>query len=115
MNLSLLEALLTARNFEAIMANSGMEALAIISREPIDIVLLDVMMPGMDGFEVCRRIKADERSRTIPVVMITAYADRNNRIKGIEAGAEDFLSKPFDSAEVMARGNMLLKVKTLND
>lgn len=115
LNLSLLEALLTARNFEAIMANNGMEALAIISRETIDIVLLDVMMPGMDGFEVCRRIKADERSRTIPVVMITAYADRNNRIKGIEAGAEDFLAKPFDSAEVMARVNMLLKVKTLND
>ncbi len=115
MNLSLLEALLTGRNFEVVKANNGMEALAIIGREPIDIVLLDVMMPGMDGFEVCRRIKADERCRTIPVVMITAYADRANRIKGIEAGAEDFLPKPFDSAEVIARINMLLKVKGLND
>jgi len=115
MNLSLLDALLTSRNFDAIKVENGGEALAVIHRQAIDMVLLDVMMPGMDGFEVCRRIKSDERSRTIPVIMITAYADRENRIRGIEAGAEDFISKPFDSAEVMARINMLLRVKVLND
>ena len=115
MNLSLLEAMLSVRNCDAVTAENGMEALAAIRREPIDVVLLDVMMPGMDGFEVCRRIKSDESSRTLPVVMITAYADRENRIRAIEAGAEDFISKPFDSAEVMARINMLLRVKALND
>lgn len=115
MNLNLLEAMLTAKKFEAVRASNGMDALEIIRRERIDMVLLDVMMPEMNGFEVCRLIKSDERCRTIPVVMITAYADRENRIKGIEAGAEDFISKPFDVAEVIARINMLLRVKTLND
>jgi transcriptional regulator with GAF, ATPase, and Fis domain len=73
------------------------------------------MMPGMDGFEVCRRIKADDLHRTIPVVMITSHADTENRIRGIEAGAEDFISKPFDGAEVLARIKMLLHVKSLNE
>jgi CheY-like chemotaxis protein len=115
LNLSLLDAMLTGRGFEAIKAGSGREALETIGNQAIDVVLLDVMMPGMDGFEVCRRIKSDERCRNIPVIMITAYADKENRIRGIEAGAEDFISKPFDAAEVMARVNMLLRVKVLND
>ncbi len=115
MNLNLLEAMLTPCGFDIVMAERGKEALGIIGRERIDVVLLDVMMPGMDGFEVCRRIKADKASRNIPVVMVTACAEREYRIRGIEAGAEDFLSKPLDKAEVMARVNMLLKVKTLND
>lgn len=115
MNLSLLEATLAPRSFEVSMASNGLEALGKIQRERVDIVLLDVMMPEMDGFEVCRRIKSDEQYRNIPVVMITAYAARENRIKGIEAGADDFISKPFDSVEVLARIGMLLKVKALND
>lgn len=115
MNLTLLEAMLQLRGFEVVTASNGLEALGEIQRERVDIVLLDVMMPEMDGYEVCRRIKADERYRNIPVVMITAYAARENRIMGIEAGAEDFISKPFDSTEVLARIGMLLKVKTLND
>jgi DNA-binding response OmpR family regulator len=78
-------------------------------------VLLDVMMPKLDGFEVCRRIKADERLRNIPVVLITALAAKEDRIKGIEAGAEDFISKPIDKGEVLARVSMLLKMKYLND
>ena len=94
---------------------NGPEALEKIAAERIDICLLDVMMPGMDGFEVCRRIKSDDLHRNIPVVMITSYADTENRIRGIEAGAEDFISKPFDSAEVLARIKMLLHVKSLND
>ncbi|HEX8960365.1 MAG TPA: response regulator [Geobacteraceae bacterium] len=115
MNLSLLEAMLASQGYEAVKAENGSDALARIQVEQVDVVLLDVMMPGMDGFEVCRRIKSDERYRSIPVVMLTAYAAKENRITGIEAGAEDFISKPFDVIEVMARIGMLLRVKTLND
>jgi len=115
LNLSLLEAMLVPRGYEVLLVSNGFEALEKIRTERIDICLLDVMMPGMDGFEVCRRIKVDEEHCTIPVVMITAHADRENRIRGIEAGAEDFITKPFDSAEVLARIKMLLHVKGLND
>ena len=115
LNLSLLDAMLSPRGYQVVPAVNGPQALEKIRTEQIDICLLDVMMAGMDGFEVCRQIKADEQHRNIPVVMITSYADRENRIKGIEAGAEDFISKPFDSAEVLARIKMLLQVKFLND
>jgi CheY-like chemotaxis protein len=98
LNLDLLEAMLGSRGYETIRAENGLAALEKIRNQYVDIVLLDVMMPGMDGFEVCRRIKSDEMYRCIPVVMITAYAAKENRIKGIEAGAEDFISKPFDIA-----------------
>jgi response regulator RpfG family c-di-GMP phosphodiesterase len=115
LNLSLLEAMLIPRGYDVITAANGAEALRRIESDRVDICLLDVMMPGMDGFEVCRRIKADEASGgTIPVVLITALSDRDNRIRGIEAGAEDFISKPFDAGEVLARINMLVKVKTLH-
>jgi PAS domain S-box-containing protein len=114
-NLSLLEAILTPRGFEVVLVTSGQEALDKIATEQIDICLLDVIMPGMDGFEVCRRIKADVHHRNIPVVMLTLYAERENRIRGIEAGAEDLITKPFDSTEVLARIKMLLQVKKLND
>jgi len=115
LNLSLLEAILEAKGYGVLLASNGTAALEIIATRKVDIVILDVMMPGIDGFEVCRRIKSDERYRNIPVIMITAYAARENRINGIEAGAEDFISKPFDVAEVLARIGMLLKVKSLND
>jgi formate hydrogenlyase transcriptional activator len=115
LNLSLLEAMLSPRGYRVVAATNGPQALELIKSEPIDICLLDVSMPGMDGFEVCRRIKSDELSRNIPVVLITSYSDMDNRIRGIEAGAEDFISKPFDSAEVLARIKMLLEVKSLND
>ncbi|MCM2265890.1 MAG: diguanylate cyclase [Desulfuromonadales bacterium] len=114
-NLSLLEAILSPRGYEVVLATNGPEALEKIAAEGIDICLLDVMLPDMDGFEVCRRIKADDRHRNIPVVMITSFTDRENRIRGIEAGAEDLIAKPFDSAEVLARIKMLLHVKALND
>jgi len=115
LNLSLLEAILSPRGYDVVSVVNGAEALEKIAAEQIDICLLDVKMPGMDGFEVCRRIKSDEDHVNIPVVMITAYSDRENRIRGIEAGAEDFVSKPFDAAEVLARIKMLLHVKALND
>ena len=114
-NLSLLEAILSPRGYEVVSAVNGPEALEKIRTERIDICLLDVIMPGMDGFEVCRLIKAEDLYRNVPVVMITSHADQENRIRGIEAGAEDFISKPFDSTEVLARIKMLLHVKSLND
>ncbi len=114
-NLKLLEALLASRGYEVIKAASGQEALERINEQGIDLVLLDVMMPGIDGFEICSKIKDDERSKDVPVVMITSLSSKEDRIKGIEAGAEDFISKPFDQAEVFARIKMLLKIKNLND
>ncbi|HXE96837.1 MAG TPA: diguanylate cyclase [Dongiaceae bacterium] len=114
-NLSLLEAMLSPRGYVVVSAANGPEALEKIASERIDICLLDVMMPGLDGFEVCRRIKSDALHRNTPVVMITIFADRENRIRGIEAGADDFIAKPFDSTEVLARIKMLLHVKLLND
>ena len=115
LNLSLLEAMLLPRGYEVIPAASGSEALELIRTERVDICLLDVMMPGMDGFEVCRRIKSKEEYATLPVILITAFAALENRIQGIEAGAEDFISKPFNATEVLARITMLLQVKELSD
>ncbi|TAN41004.1 MAG: response regulator [Nitrospirae bacterium] len=114
-NLKILEKLLVSNGYEVLKAKDGEEALDGIVKSMIDLVLLDVMMPKIDGFEVCRRIKRDERLRNIPVIMLTALSATSDRIKGIEAGAEDFISKPFDQGEVLARIRMLLKMKTLND
>lgn len=114
-NIKLLEAILMAHGHEVIGAASGKEALERLHALPIDLVLLDVMMPGINGFEVCRRIKGDEGLRDIPVVMITALSAKKDRIQGIEAGADDYLAKPFDQTEVLARVRMLLKVKKLKD
>jgi len=114
-NLKLLEAVLVPRGYEVIKVQNGREALEKIGKLNIDLALLDVMMPEMNGFEVCRAIKNDERYRNIPIVMITALTSKKDRIKGIEAGAEDFISKPFDQAEVVARIKMLLRMKELND
>ncbi|MDO8445089.1 MAG: response regulator [Deltaproteobacteria bacterium] len=114
-NIELLEAHLVPQGHEILKAADGEEALKTIAENSVDLVLLDVMMPKIDGFEVCRRIKGDERLRNIPVVLITALSAKEDRIKGIEAGAEDFISKPIDKGEVLARVKMLLKMKTLND
>lgn len=114
-NIELLEAHLVPQGYEILRAEDGEAALMVIRENPVDLVLLDVMMPKINGFEVCRRIKADDRFRNIPVVLITALAEKEDRIKGIEAGAEDFISKPIDKGEVLARVRMLLKMKTLND
>lgn len=114
-NLKLLEAMLAPRGYDVITAVNGRKALEKLKGQKIDLVLLDVMMPEMNGFDVCRTIKEDERMRNIPIVMITALRSKEDKIKGIEAGAEDFISKPFDQAEVLARIKMLLKIKTLND
>ncbi len=114
-NLKLLETHLTAEYFVVLKANSGAEALKICANEEIDIILLDVMMPEMDGFEVCRRLKADTHTHHIPVVMVTALDQPSDRIEGLNAGADDFLTKPFDVVQLMARVKSLVRLKSLTD
>lgn len=111
----LLSERLTACGYPVVTAKDGAEALAEIERWPPDLVLLDVMMPNMSGFEVCQRIKANPRNRLIPIVLITALTELEDRVRGLEAGADDFLAKPFHKAELLARVSNLLKVKELND
>ncbi len=114
-NIKLLESRLRAEYFEVITANSGFEALEICGREHADVVLLDVMMPGMDGFEVCRRLKADPKTQMIPVVMVTALDQPSDRIRGLEAGADDFLTKPVNDTALITRVKNLARVKQLTD
>ncbi len=114
-NVKLLEAKLTTEYFEVVTAFSGPEALAKIEESPPDIVLLDVMMPGMDGFEVCRRIKANPVTAHIPVVMVTALDQPSDRVAGLDAGADDFLTKPVDDAALFARVRSLVRLKMMTD
>ena len=114
-NLRLLDAILAPCGYEVVKAADGKEALEVIGEQKVDMVLLDVILPGINGFEVCRKIKENESWRMIPVVLITGLRSKEDRIRGIEAGAEDFISKPYDSGEVLARIRMLLKMKDLND
>ncbi|MGA7676522.1 MAG: PleD family two-component system response regulator [Rhizomicrobium sp.] len=114
-NVKLLEAKLTSEYFEVVTAFSGAEALAKIDECEPDIVLLDVMMPGMDGFEVCRRIKANPKTAHVPVVMVTALDQPSDRVTGLEAGADDFLTKPVDDAALFARVRSLVRLKMMTD
>lgn len=114
-NVRLLEAKLKAEYFEVVTAFNGQAAIDRAIEEQPDVVLLDVMMPGLDGFEVCRRLKADRRTRHIPVVMITALDQPEDRVKGLEAGADDFLTKPVDNLPLFARLRSLLRLKVLLD
>jgi putative two-component system response regulator len=114
-NIELLEAYLVPQGYEIIKATSGKEALGILSGNQIDLILLDVMMPGMDGFEVTRWVRQDEKNRLLPIILVTALRETEDRVKGIEAGCDDFLSKPVDKIELLARVRSLLKVKDYND
>jgi two-component system cell cycle response regulator len=114
-NLRLLDARLTAEYFDVVTAATGPAALELCAEHEIDIVLLDVMMPEMDGFEVCRRLKADPRTHHIPVLMITALDQPSDRVKGLEAGADDFLTKPVDDVQLLARVKSLARLKSLTD
>jgi len=114
LNVRLLEAFLSA-NYTVHGAYSGEEALKILGSGPIDLVILDIMMPGLDGYEVCRRIKTKESTKFIPVIIITALSSKDDRLRGIEAGADEFLVKPIDRVEVSTRVRTLLKNKHLYD
>src|SRR5580692_388922 len=114
-NVKLLEAKLTAEYFEVVTAFNGLECLTKVAETAPDIVLLDVMMPGMDGFEVCRHIKSDPKTAHIPVVMVTALDQPSDRVAGLEAGADDFLTKPVDDAALFARVRSLVRLKMMTD
>ncbi len=114
-NVKLLEARLSAEYFDVMTAVSGQEALAICERAECDVVLLDVMMPDMDGFEVCRRLKSGLGTHHIPVVMVTALDQPSDRVKGLESGADDFLTKPVSDVALIARVRSLSRLKMMTD
>jgi two-component system cell cycle response regulator len=114
-NVRLLEAKLTIEYYDVLTATDGPTAIRIAAEERPDIILLDVMMPGMDGFETCRRIKADPASSHIPVVLVTALDGREDRIKGLDAGADDFVTKPIDDVVLFARVKSLTRLKLIMD
>lgn len=114
-NLELLIRALSTAKYEVITATDGPTALQLIDSAAPDLVLLDVMMPGVSGYEVCERIRANDSTRLLPVVMLTALHDVSHRIRGIAAGADDFLTKPFNREELLTRVKSLLRIKTLYD
>jgi len=114
-NVKLLEARLLAEYFEVLTASNGLDAIETCENGKVDVVLLDVMMPHMDGFEVCRRLKLDPATAHIPVVMITALDQVSDRIRGLEAGADDFLTKPVNDLQLMTRVKSLVRLKMLTD
>jgi putative two-component system response regulator len=114
-NLRILEEMLLPRKYRVSKALGGIEALALIERGDIDLVLLDIMMPGINGIEICRRIKSQDHTRRIPVVMVTAVGEIEAKVRSIEAGADDFISKPVNKLELLARTRSLIAVKRLND
>ena len=114
-NNDLLEAYLVPQGYEIVKAANGEEALGKLSGNQIDLILLDVMMPGMDGFEVTRRVRQDNNYRLLPIILVTALRETQDRVKGIEAGCDDFISKPADKIELLTRVRSLLKVKAYND
>ena len=115
MNVKLLVDLLGFHDYEVVAASSGIEALEQVTKERPDLVLLDVVMPGMSGYEVCQKIRGNTETAILPVIMVTALDPAQERVYGIEAGADDFLAKPINKAELLARVRSLLRVKDLHD
>ncbi len=113
-NIRLLEAVLAPRGYAIVKAESGREALEKVAAEPVDLVLLDILMPEMDGYAVCRALREDPATQYLPVVMVTASGDQE-KVAAIDAGADDFITKPFDQAELVARVSSLLRIKRYHD
>jgi putative two-component system response regulator len=114
-NAELMRELLSSRGYRLTAVHHASEAEAQIRRDPPDLILLDVILPGKSGYEICRELKADPATRLIPIVMVTGLSDRQDRVKGIEAGADDFLIKPINAEELFARVSSLLKLKEFTD
>jgi two-component system cell cycle response regulator len=114
-NVKLLEARLLAEYFDVLTAEDGYQALDICDKTQVDLILLDIMMPGMDGFEVCERLKANHRTAHIPVVMVTALDQPSDRVRGLKAGADDFLTKPVNDLQLISRVKSLVRLKALSD
>ena len=112
-NLSLLKSMLEGQGYEVLTASDGEEALQKVAEGGVDLMLLDIMMPGMDGFEVCRRIKSDRRTEAIPIIMVTVLDALEDIEKGVEAGTDDFLTKPVNRLELLTRVKSLLRVRHL--
>jgi len=114
-NIRLLKAMLMFQKYNLLEASQGEDALHLVSETPPDMILLDVMMPQMDGFEVCRRLKENEKTKVIPIIMVTALSEKQHRIKAMEVGADDFISKPVDYTELTIRVSSLLRIKSYQD
>lgn len=114
-NVELLTALMQAEGYKVVAAADGLEALAQVAASPPDLILLDIMMPKLDGYAVCRRLKKEAPTRLVPIVLLTALGAEEARIRGIEAGADDFITKPFSRAELKARVRSLLRLKAFTD
>lgn len=114
-NIELVTALMQVEGYEVVAAVDGLEALDQVAALPPDVILLDVMMPKLDGYAVCRRLKAHQATRLVPIVMLTALGAEDARIRGIEAGADDFITKPFSRAELKARIRSLIQLKAFTD
>ena len=112
-NLTLLSETLSQQGYHVEMANDGEQALTAISNSKPDLILLDILMPGMDGYEVCKRIKSDPETKHIPVLFISVMDEADNKVKAFECGAADYISKPFQVEEVIARVNTQLKLEQL--
>jgi CheY-like chemotaxis protein len=114
-NREVLEELLRMRGYPVILAASGYEALERVKTDPPDLVLLDVNMPGLSGYEVCERLRQDPATRLLPIVIVTALGGQEEKLRAIEAGADDFLNKPINPPELVARVKSLLRIKELHD
>jgi len=114
-NLHLLQVKLSAEYYDVLSASSGEDALELVLEERVDLILMDAIMPGLDGFETCRRLKSNPKTYHIPVIMVTALDGTKDRIRGLESGADDFITKPFDDFNLLARVKSLLRLKMVTD
>jgi DNA-binding response OmpR family regulator len=115
MNREILQAHLENAGYNVLTANNGTKALEMVSEQSVDLIMLDVRMPGISGYEVCARLKADETARIIPVLLMTGLDGDDSKQEAIQAGVDDFLMKPFDTLTMLARIRSLLRIKQLND